>query len=286
MRRYLFALLLTGLIAPAAPAQDRRAQSLLVLRGAVERSGNFLVRMHAAEALISNGYTNDIAPCFPLRRGQPSIQTTGSARVLARLGQKKAMVPRIMEQFLMGDTLRNRLTALESLAKLGFSKPLLPITAQADTGRGGFKAMALWVLSNNGAAEGEERLAALLPSRIPTESFYAAYALRFKKKIGPATYRLLDSCATAGGAADPGRVLVLSSFYVHAVPQHVGRARAALLHCLNGAAGDRYQVGEGLAIRGTPDDLPVLDRLLADEDEDVRVSAANAILHITTRNKK
>ncbi|WP_298713417.1 hypothetical protein, partial [Chitinophaga sp.] len=58
-----------------------------------------------------------------------------------------------------------------------------------------------------------------------------------------------------------------------------------LLQCLHGSAGERYQVGEGLAIRGTMVDLSMLDKLLADENEDVRVSAANAILQILKRHK-
>lgn len=286
MPKYLFAVLLPLLAAFHASGQGRTAECLSVLKEAMAHNSQFLVRMHAAEALIGNGYTNNVAGYFPLRRHMPSIETTGSARVRARLHRRKAMERRIIKEFLHADSARARLTALESLAKIGFSKPLRSITAQADTGSGGFRAMALWVLANNGTAQGEERLAALLASDVPAESYYAAYALRFRQRILPATYRLLDSCARAVTTGSTGSVLVLSSFYAHAAPERLAEARAALLNCLQGNAGDRYQVAEGLALRGGPADLPVLERMLADENEDVRVAAANAILHIEQRNKQ
>ena len=42
----------------------------------------------------------------------------------------------------------------------------------------------------------------------------------------------------------------------------------------------RYQFGEAMALRGDAEDVPILLRLLADADTDVRISAANALLAI------
>lgn len=250
----------------------------------MEASPQFLVRMHAAEALIALGYRHGISGRFPLHDSLGSIETTGSARVQARLGRHKKMARVILHEFLHADSSRSRLTALESLAKIGYRRSPAPIRSLADTAIGGFRAMAAWVIANRGTAGGAERLEALLSSAHPAESYYAAYALRFRGKIGPHTYRQLDSCAAHVRPGNPGRSLVLSAFYVHAKPEDLPRARHALLQCLRGSAGERYQVGEGLAVRGTMDDLPVLDKLLADESEDVRVSAAHAVLRILKRN--
>lgn len=250
----------------------------------MEASPRFLVRMHAAEALIALGYRHGISGHFPLHDSLASIETTGSARVRARLGRRRKMTRVIMNEFLHADSARSRLTALESLAKIGYRGSPAPIRFLADTAIGAFRAMAAWVIANGGTAAGAARLEGLLTSTHPAESYYAAYALRFRSRIGPQAYRRLDSCATRLRPDNPGRSLVRSAFYVHASPAVLARAREALLQCLHGSAGERYQVGEGLAIRGTMEDLPVLDTLLADEDEDVRVSAAHATLYILKRN--
>lgn len=294
MVRYVYILLLMCCTIQKAWPQtnmERNERCMEILRKAMTGNENFLVRMHAAEALISNGYMNDIAPYFPVSTYDSSKQITGSARVQARLNRQHpqkygAFIRQIVHQFMHADTANHRLTALESLAKLGYNEPLPAIREYADSGEGGFKVMSRWVLSNTGAADAQEPLVAMLASTVPAESFYAAYALRFKEKISAAAYRLLDSCAANVAADDPGRVLVLSAFYVHASPKDLAKARAALAGCLKGNAGERYQAGEGLALHGSAADIAVLEPLLEDESEDVRVSTANAILHISKRIKK
>lgn len=281
----LFALLFAFFALGNIHGQDRTQVCLDVLRQAMERSPQFLVRMHAAEALIANGLRNGIAAHFPLHDSLGSIERTGSARVKARLGQRRKMARVMMHEFLHADSARSRLTALESLAKIGYRQTPASIRSLADSGSGGFRAMAAWVIANQGTPEGLLRLENMLSSPNAAESYYAAYALRFRKSISAAAYRLLDSCATRVQPENPGRSLLLSAFYAHTTPQDLPRARQMLLQCLHGSAGERYQVGEGLAIRGTMEDIPVLDKLLSDENEDVRVSAANAVLQILNRNK-
>ncbi|WP_341836599.1 hypothetical protein WJU16_01695 [Chitinophaga pollutisoli] len=281
----LFALFVTFFALGNLHGQNRTQACLDVLRQAMERSPQFLVRMHAAEALIANGYRNGIAAHFPLHKKLGSIERTGSARVRARLGRRRKMARVILHEFRHADSARSRLTALESLAKIGYRKTPASIRSLADRGSGGFRAMAAWVVANQGTAEGKARLEMMLSSPDAAESYYAAYALRFSPSVSAVARGLLDSCATHVQPGNPGWSLVLSAYYAHASPQDLQRARQMMVQCLHGSAGERYQVGEGLAIRGKVDDLPFLDKLLADGNEDVRVSAANAVLQILKRNK-
>ncbi|WP_298716201.1 hypothetical protein, partial [Chitinophaga sp.] len=198
--------------------QDHQRVCLDVLQQAMAHSPQFLVRMHAAEALIANGHHKGIAAHFPLHDSLGSIERTGSARVRARLGQRRKMVRVIMQEFLHADSSRSRLTALESLAKIGYRKAPAAIRSLADSGTGGFRAMAAWVIANQGTADGMARLEDMLSSQNAAESYYAAYALRFSKSVSATAYQLLDSCAAHVQSGNPGRSLVLSAFYAHASP--------------------------------------------------------------------
>jgi HEAT repeat protein len=57
-------------------------------------------------------------------------------------------------------------------------------------------------------------------------------------------------------------------------------AKAELLPYLDGAVGERYEVAEALALRGTKTDIPALKKLLADKNTDLKVAAAKALLRI------
>lgn len=259
------------------------------LQKAVTSAQSFFVKVHAGENLVTSGYTDNIETTFlELRTANPD-NATGATRVLAKLYKRTdpekhaACLALVLDKYLHGDSAHPRLVALESLGKLNYSTALPAILQDAQTGEGGFRAMARWVLSNDGAAAGEDSLAALLAYPEATDFRGAAYAFRFKTSVSDTTLRLLEQCAERLAPADPTRVYVISSLYVHTPVGKDSAVKAQLLQYLNGAVPAKYETAEALSLKGGKDDLPVLETLLHDADNDVRVAAANAILKIEKR---
>ncbi|GAB3907941.1 hypothetical protein GCM10028803_42620 [Larkinella knui] len=268
--------------------EETKTQCISLLREAVQSAESFFIKVHAAEALIGNHLPQGIEPVFTdLQKAAPDY-FLGSTRILARLHKSnparyESQVDQILTVFLHSEIVRQRLIALESLGKLGYSQPLPQIRQQADHGTDGMKPMARWVLANSGRAEDEAQLAEMLTLTDPLSYRYAAYACRFLETIRPATYALLETCAARIPVDDPQRVYVLSALFVHSPEPKRPATRAALRAYETGEIGERYEVAEALSLRGTVADVPVLEKLLADENQDVRVAAANALLRIYGR---
>jgi HEAT repeat protein len=259
------------------------------LQQAMQHAGSFFVKVHAGEALVLNNYTDGVEAIFTQLQHEKPDYTTGATRVLARLyhnspEKRSACINLIIDRFVHADSTHPRLVALESLGKLGYSNPLPEIVQQAQTGVGGFKAMARWVLSNGGTKESEDSLAALLSSPEVTDYRGTAYALRFKQSVSADTYQKLTACANRLPDSAAGKVYVVSALFVHT--PNTEEVKQALLSYTKGAANERYETAEALSLKGHADDLSILNQLLHDEDNDVRVAAANAIIKIHARNNK
>lgn len=260
-------------------------ECITILTDAMKQGETIFIKVHAAEALIFNNYYKGVDACFKKLVKEPGNQIVAT-RVLARTNKKDAKkynsyINTLLFQLEHADSVRGKLIALESLCKLGFYDPLPVIKNYADTGSGGFKSMARWVLANSGKAEDEARLATMLTSAEPSDYRTAAYALRFFKDIRSETMPLLIDCANRVEKDHPARVYVISSLFVHAPAARVRQdAKTKLLTYLTGAAGEKYEVAEALAAAGTQDDIPTVKKLLSDENTDVRVAAAKAMLSI------
>lgn len=267
---------------PAAQRQD----CIDTLQHAIQDAPTVFIKVHAGEALVLNGYTDKIEETFTALR---SVHITAATRVLARLYKLEnspkfdTCISTIIDQYLHADSSHPRLVALESLGKLGYSKPSAEIERDAQEGEGGFKAMARWVLSNNGAKETEDSLAALLASPEVAHHRGAAYAFRFKKSISDNTYRLLEECAARLVNNEEQKVYILSALFVHARPGKKEDIKKELLKTVDGPVFAKYETCEGLSINGDTTDLPILEKLFKDADQDVRVAASNAILKIVQR---
>jgi len=256
-----------------------------VLKNAMQSGETIIIKVHAAEALIFNNYYTGINACFnKLIKEEPNLIV--ASRVLARVHKNdkvkyQSYINTLLYQLGHADSLRGKLIALESLAKLGFQQPLPEIVQYADTGTNGFKAMACWVLANSGKPADEYRLAHLLISNDPTEFRGAAYALRFRKKVKPETLKLLTACAEKVEKDNSARVYVISSLYVHAATAKAQQeAKDTLLTYINGAVNERYEVAEAFSMKGTLKDIPTLNKLITDENMDVRVATAKALWSI------
>jgi len=265
-------------------------ECVTVLKEALQNGETIFIKVHAAEAMIFNDYYTGISTAFnKLIKEQSNLIV--ASRVLARVYQNdkakyQSYINALLYQLNNADSTRGKLIALESLAKLGFQESLPEIKLYADTGTNGFKAMACWVLSNSNSAADEDRLAKLLASKEPTEYRGAAYALRFKKKIKPETLQLLTACAKRVEKAHAAKVYVLSSWYVHAATAKTAQeSKKKLLTYMNGAVNERYEVAESFSMRGTVKDIPVINKLMSDENMDVRVAAAKALWSISQRKK-
>ncbi len=285
--------MVTGTILQSASCTSTsavRQDCVDTLQQAVASANSYFIKVHAGEALVANGYTDNVEDSFlKLREANPT-QPTGATRVLARLYKEtdakkyQECISLILDQYQHADSTHPRLVAVESLGKLGYTDTLAAIEADAQHGEGGFKAMARWVLSNNGAKETEDSLAALLTSTEVVDFRGAAYALRFKQHVSDNTYQLLEQCAVRMNAADLPAVYVYSSTFVHAPAGKKEAAKKQLLQLVQGPSAAKYEICEALSIGGDATDLPLLETLFKDADHDVRVAASNAILKIQKRS--
>jgi len=272
-------------------ATDRREHCLNILHKAMTADNNFWMNVHAAEALVYNVYPDGVEEYFTKLENNPKSNIIGVSRVLAKLNKKDAgkyqkYVHQIRDVFLNSDSLHQRITALESLGKLGYSEPLPEIQRLALEGGSGIKTFSRWVLANSGNAKDEADLAELLNSQEPLEYFYAAYALGFMEDVSSDTHARLEACANRLTKDAPHRVYVLSTLFIHSPLEKRDKVKAKLLTYIHGEKNERYEVGQALAIRGTPSDNHILEQLLDDPDMDVQVSAANALLRIERRTHR
>ncbi|RYE17587.1 MAG: HEAT repeat domain-containing protein [Sphingobacteriaceae bacterium] len=269
----------------AQPKKDICNQSLKILKNAVRNGETFFIKVHAAENLIRIKQTAGLEAEFLLLKEASPDNLIGSDRVLARLNvhhpkKYQHFLDEILKQFTNGSNSKTQLTALESLGKLGYKKPLPELKMLANTGTNGFKGMARWVLSNSNTQADEDRLSELLLSKEEIDYRYAAYALRFKSKINTLTFTRLKQCMQNLKIEDPARIYVISSLFVHDQSPEKKQVKTALLTYLTGEINQRYELAEALGLGRNKTDLPVLKKLLSDKNTDVQVAAANAILRI------
>ena len=266
---------------------ERRERCVAILRDAMVSDGSFWVKVHAAEALLGNVYSEGVEEYFQALKNDPESNIIGISRVLARACKKNEItfqnhVNRIRDVFLDTGS-PHRIGALESLGKLGYRERIPEIVRLAEEGESDIRGFARWVLANSGDAGDEAYLAELLKSVEPKDYFYAAYALRFMKDIRPETYALLESCVSRLSQDAPHRVYVLSALFVHAATETGHKAKKELLSYADGEKNERYELCEALAMCGGLSDIPLLEQMLDDAETDVRISAANALLRIERR---
>jgi HEAT repeat protein len=294
---FVFVSLCVTSLARAKPtANDELCdKALKQLRAALKKETAF-IKVHAAEALLAAGKTDIVRETFDeeLRKhGEEPHYRIGIWRVAARStnneSQRRRLLKKLRDVSLdLQDP--DRITATETLAKLQYK------VSQAD--RPQFEAFAKdpaapgvhfyrWLL-----AEGDDRgltyLAELLDSQNAEIRGTTAYSLRhMADRLPPEIVRKLEATAIAEPASKY-RVYVVIGAYVAARndknPKHF--KDLLLPYARSGSKDEKYQTAAALAVRGDPDDLPLLSTMLSDPDADVRVSASNAILQIHCHDEK
>jgi len=273
--------------APRPPWNEMRARARGILETALSEETEW-VRVHAAEALLRNGYPAGVAEAFAAQADTaPPKHRIGVWRVLAQAQSTEAArevyVARIRQAFLDPDG-PDRLHAVETLAKL--ADPARPdeLLRVGREGTGALQTYARFALARSGGTEDEAALAALLGSDDAAVGGGAAYGLRFLEALGPDTFARLDAAARAEAADSTARVYLFSARYVHAPEDDVAAAREALLrYARDGSTSEKFEVGAALARRGDDGDVPLLLGLIEDPEADVRISGADALLEIERR---
>ncbi len=286
---------LAGARAAAAPAEslaqqdERREQAVFILRQALGE-GRQWTKVRAAEALLWNGYYAGVKETLEreLESAGPPYRI-GLWRALAKAqgndqAAAKRYIGKIRDAFLDVHG-PDRVHAIEALAKLGYSERPAELVRVAREEKGSFRAFARWALANSGDAGDETALAELLDSSDGRVN--AAYALRHLKKIQPATLTRLAALAFSPSTEARSRVYALSASYVHSSGEPKSKARQELLKYLTASNTEQQvEVCGALGTSGDRGDEAELEALLKNEDIDVRVAAAHALLRIERRQHR
>ena len=266
------------------------------------RAARGFVRIHAAEALVEHGYGFKASEQL-----QADADTTvpgyrvGVWRVLARCAKDEREREQFVERIrnvMLDSAAPDRLGAAESLDKIGrVNRADRPAIEQwlrdADDATAAFP---LWFLVLSGdasdmnlgnhaseRARDEARLAGLLKSKDPMARLRAGFALGRLAKIPAEFIEELNRRARAEPADSRARVYLLAASLLHA-PHGSAAAtefKEALLSIIeSGDAKDQLEAATVIGMRGSPEDLPALLRLLKSRDADARIGAASAVLYL------
>jgi hypothetical protein len=252
--------------------------------------------MHAAEDLVLLG---EPEPLAAIQADLPKLATEPIFRiVLWRIQARQAtaagrsMDPwtrRIAAVFFAAPDAPDRVNAAETLGKLGYNPPAAerPDFEPVAQGDSLLALHARWVMAGADDEADEQALAGFLTDQDAKLRGDAAYALRFRPKVRPATRDLLISAAEREPAGSSARSYLFSSALFHAdEPRRPQLLREVRIYVENGSAEDKFEAMNVLALVGGPDELDRLSRYLKpvgrydDSDADLRVAAGNAILHI------
>ncbi|NIA15761.1 MAG: sodium/solute symporter [Nitrospiraceae bacterium] len=288
------ALPLSALEEPAAQVTpELRDRAIGILRGALAEEERW-VKVHAAEALLALGYQQGVAEAFKAElavNGNEPQYRIGIWRVLARAERteeaRAQYVDWIRAAFL--DTSGpDRLHAIETLAKLGHAfseEEVAAAEAAIAADPKVFAAYGRWALAHSKPADGGEALGALLVDAEARTRSTAAYALRHLGEASPSTLAALTEAARAEAADSTARVYLVSAAWCLASEgAHAAEFEEALrTYAQNGAKGEKYEAAAAFGEVGDRGDLDLLVTMLDDAEADVRVGAAQAILHIGRR---
>lgn len=277
----------------------QRQQLVEVMRDTLQQSESW-VRIHAAEALLWHGYSEEVAAVFPPDApvSEPGYRI-GVWRVQAQLAEDPAERQQVVDrirQALRDPDGPDRVHAAESLAKL--DEALLPedrpaVEELAASDEPAVAAFALWLLANDGQKPARQQLLELLQADDPIARLRAAFALRsLQPPLESEEREAVFQAATAEPQDSPAKVYLLGTAWVIHSQSNAAAAdgpdQQALREALQqriatGAAGERYAAIMAIAQAGTADDLAPLQSALNDSDADVRLAAAYALLRIDRR---
>ena len=262
-------------------------RSLAVLRKGV-REGKAFVRVHAAEALIWNGYPQGLYDSFIADEptAKPGYRI-GVWRVLVQLEWENAAirdgyVQKVREVYFDPKS-TDRTIALETLGKIKDTGPKEQFLRDCGSSNLPIKAIARWVAANSGDAHYESLLSDLLLTKNKGGISTAAYALKFFRQIRPRSLAALRKAYRE--MPEHGGEYVVSAVYVHSRGKARVDAQKALWKYLKtGNTGQKFEAALGLSYgMDRANIVHLLPVMQSDKDLDARIGAAQAI--IRTINK-
>ncbi len=265
-------------------AQSNSLQYSEFLEQTAKSNNSFWVRVHAAEALISNNFSVDVKQLFGNELNGDGEEKIGALRVMARTCSENSIkidsiAREILYQFEIAEDEHTRSVAFETLGKLGLYLTDETILAVAQTGEGSLKGMARWILANSGNVQDINALADLLASNDSMQILSVSYSLRFIKDVPPEVYRKMKEKYNSLDKDHPFRVYLVSALYVHAPVEELSLFKNQLHAYLNGEVYERYEVYQALAVRGSEEDIAIIQEgFSAEKNIDVRGSASYAFL--------
>ncbi len=244
---------------------------------------SFWVRVHAAEALLSNNFQLESDAVFDEFLSTDGAEKIGAYRVMAQRNASDSLLVdslgrEVLAIFHNSDVLHTRLVALETLGKLGLTYPDPEIIEIAGAEEGGIATMAQWVLANSGSEEAIHKLADDLFSLDTLQYRYGAYALRFIGQVPERTYEKMKERYDSMEENHPFRVYLTSALWVHGRPADAEQWLDDLKSYRQGEKYERYELYQSLASRGRSDLSEFIRRGFDDVDTDVKISAAQAAL--------
>jgi len=258
-------------------------RSLEILRTSFSTEQGW-VKVHAAEALLNLG---DRAVVYP-RILDDSDSWEGSHkigywRVLANCAEpheRSDSLAKIEETFVDSEY-PLRLTALESLCKLGFAAagPALEKLRGMISGSSPEVPFAYWALELSGEAGMGEKVASLSASEEPSIRKLAAFVLRWMRCQEKGALKKLAQAAAAESCESVAYPFVLgATLALGAATEHSEALAGGVAEILrNGSNEGRYEVCQALQYYFRREDLWMLTPLLEHSDPDVRIGAAAAI---------
>ena len=274
---------------PRSTEKSSQSRAKQVLKSALE--GDPIQGMHAAEVLLWNGYSQDVLPIYEAAQSStdPKIRVV-AWRVLAqvpgmRRREREAYVLKVRDYAL--DTKGpNADFALELLAKRNDAGTDPPFVEQAKAGEPVMRILARWVLADSGRPQDEAYLAELLDLPDARMRAVTAYALRFLKRLQPATLAHLQKRLAMEPEDAPDRFFYVITLYLKGpVAQRAMRKAEMFRYAETGNQEGKYQSLLMMGRWADAADLPRLATYLNAEDKDMRIGAANSILNILHSSK-
>ena len=277
------------LMRPTLPRVDDatiRRRAVEVMREAMKSDP--IKSMHAAEALIWNGYLADaVAHTQKLLPNAKPPMLIGHWRVLAQAERnprdRKRFVDKVRDSALDPKS-RHAEFAVESLAKLGYGGHDRRFVDLARKGSEVMQILARWILANSGRARDEAYLTELYSLKNSRMRGIVSYALRFLPRLRPSTLVKLREATSREPAGGEGRIFHATTIYVHDPKADRAKLKQELLKFAEtGTPEEKYQALLVVGKWGRRSDLSRLEDLLSNPEADVRIAAAHAILTILRR---
>ncbi len=275
---------------PAPPRADDaslRRRAVDVMRAAMKTDP--IKSMHAAEALIWNGYLADpVAHTRKLLLTAKPPMLIGHWRVLAQAQRNPRDRTRYVDKVrdaAVDPKSKHAEFSVESLAKLGYGGHDRRIVELARNGSEVMQILARWILANSGRPRDEAYLTELYSLKNSRMRGIVSYALRFLPKLRPATLVKLREVARKEPPGGEGRIFHATTLYVHDPKTNRKQLKEELFRFAEtGTPEEKYQSLLTVGKWADKSDLDRLEPMLSNADADVRIAASHAILTILKRS--